>query len=647
MRGAAPVRSPMDFFEAQDHARAASRRWVALYVAAVVALIVGVYLAVAAVLGFVPLFSDGPVLDQKLFHPELFGAVALAMGFLIGGGTLFRTAQLRRGGPAVARLLGGRPVDPTTPDPLERRLLNVVEEMAIASGLPVPAVFVLDAEKGINAFAAGHTVHDAAVAVTRGLLENLNRDELQGVVAHEFSHILNGDMRLNVRLMGLLFGIFLLTVVGRGLMRGAVRERRTARSYSRVQVQGGGQIALLGLALVVLGYIGVLVGRLIQAAVSRQREFLADAAAVEFTRNPAGLAGALKKIAAWAYGSRLANHHAEEASHLFFAPGLGGALAGLVATHPPLEERIRRLDPHWDGRLEAAPGASGPATRRGPGRADPPRKKGSAPLDLDPAPPPAALPLAAAAGTLDPRHLARARSLLDELPAELKEAVRSPHGALAVVLALLGGEAGGEGGAPAPASVARLAPHLRLPLLELAAASLRDLPAPEKRALPARLAALIRADGQILPFEFAAYHLVRRALEAGEEAGRAAPLAGRIPLGRLADEVSVLLSALAWAGGGGGQGADPAAALAAGARTLGIPVRLLPPASVTLDRVDAALDRLTATSFEARRRVLEAASAVVFFDGRAEAAEVELWRAVAAALGVPLPPWIPSASSGP
>src|SRR5690606_30853327 len=205
--------------------------------------------------------------------------VAAGMLLVIGGGSAYRTAQLRRGGPAVAELLGGRRVDPASTDLLERRLLNVVEEMALASGIPVPAVYVLDHEPGINAFAAGHTIHDAAVAITRGGLETFTRDELQGVMADEFSHILNGDMRLNVRVMGVLFGILLLTVVGRGIVRGGHYSGGRRRSGGRDG--GGGQIVLVGIALIVLGYLGVLFGRLIQAAVSRQREYLADAAAVQ------------------------------------------------------------------------------------------------------------------------------------------------------------------------------------------------------------------------------------------------------------------------------------------------------------------------------------------------------------------------------
>lgn len=335
----------MDFFEAQDVARRRTRLLVILFVAAVVLIILIIYIVVHYLRGPRP----GEVID-----PVLLAVVAGGVVLLVGTGSGYRTLQLRRGGPAVAELLGGRRISPTTTDPAERRLVNVVEEMAIASHIPVPAIYVLDNEEGINAFAAGHSPTDAAVTVTHGTLQALTRDELQGVIAHEFSHIFNGDMRLNLRLMGLLFGILLLAVLGRILLytgpRGAYRGGTNRRGG------GGGQIVLIGLALLLVGYIGVFFGRLIQAAISRQREYLADAAAVQFTRNPQGIAGALKKIGAsleaGGPGAQIANAHAEEANHLFFARGIGGLATRLFASHPPLVERIRRIDPTFDGHFE-------------------------------------------------------------------------------------------------------------------------------------------------------------------------------------------------------------------------------------------------------------------------------------------------------
>jgi Zn-dependent protease with chaperone function len=333
----------MDFLEAQDVARRRTTLLVVLFIAAVVLIILIIYIVVHYLRGPRP----GEVID-----PVQQAVVEVGVVFLVGLGSGYRTLQLRRGGPAVAELLGGRRVEPTTTDPAERRLVNVVEEMAIASNIPVPAIYVLDDEEGINAFAAGHSPTDAAVTVTRGTLQSLTRDELQGVVAHEFSHIFNGDMRLNLRLMGLLFGLLLLAVVGRIILYAGPRGvRRGGRRQG-----GGGQIVLIGLALLLVGYIGVFFGRLIQAAISRQREYLADASAVQFTRNPRGLEGALIKIGASTRaggpGGEIRNAHAEEANHFFFARGIPGFATRLFASHPPLVERIQRIDPSFDGNFE-------------------------------------------------------------------------------------------------------------------------------------------------------------------------------------------------------------------------------------------------------------------------------------------------------
>jgi Zn-dependent protease with chaperone function len=369
----------MDFFQAQDHARKKSGRLVFLYLAAVLAIILSIYAIL--ILALTGTSANGNPLSTatdtatatatlaRYWHPQLFLGTAGVTAAVIALGSLFKIISLRGGGGVVARSVGGILVAPNTTDPQKRRLVNVVEEMAIAAGVRVPEIYILP-EKGLNAFAAGYSPDDAAVAVTQGALDTLTRDELQGVVAHEFSHILNGDMRLNIRLIGLLFGIFLLTILGRGLVRAA------ASSGSRDK-KGGGAAAflLLGLALVIIGYLGVFFGRLIQAAVSRQREFLADASAVQFTRNPDGIAGALRKIGALAAGSRIANAHATETSHMFFANALRGSFAGLFATHPPLAKRIKAIDPSFDGTFSAKPkprAASGEPPARPPRRPSPP-----------------------------------------------------------------------------------------------------------------------------------------------------------------------------------------------------------------------------------------------------------------------------------
>lgn len=666
----------MDFFEVQEQARGLSRKLVLLYGLAVAALILGVYLTAAVALGISgasaePGAPTGPFSPGDLFDPGLFALVVVGMGVMIGGGTAFRTSQLRKGGSAVAELLGGRRVDPGTRDPAERQLLNVVEEMSIASGVPVPEVFILDRESGINAFAAGHTLNDAAVAVTRGALDAFSRDELQGVMAHEFSHILNGDMRLNIRLMGLLFGILVLTVVGRGVMRGGMGGGRSRSSG------GGGQagaVAVIGIALVVLGYLGVLAGRLIQAAVSRQREYLADAAAVEFTRNPSGIANALKRIGAAGHGSRLQDSHAEEASHLFFASGRRKALSGLTATHPPLPGRIRRIEPSWDGSYDLPP-APKPRPDRPAGRAsrrDPIRDLAEG---RDPAAAgglPAALLLGgilASAGTLGPGQVAEARRLLDALPPGARERVRTPEGALEAVLALALAGVGDSGdsdavsrrlgnrvlkGARDLSEAIHASPReIRLPLLELALPVLRGLPAERATALRDALAELLQAGGGrttataqregassgVDPSLFALFHLVRRNMPAGVEGEAGDRRGGGTGLDRLTGEAVVLLSLLAHAGGRGPD--EAAAAFALGVEGLpggGRGVALRPPDELDLGRVDGALSALELAAAGAKRTFLAAAVAVVEADGVVHVAEAELLRMLAEALEVPLPP---------
>ena len=285
----------MDFFERQDRARRNTRLLVVYFVLGVAMLILAVY---AALLGIFAGLSPAPPpwlctasrCNWFCGNPSSFLGPPSAPSRLLRMGSGFKTLELARGGSTVATMLGGRLVDPTTTDPDERKLLNVVEEMAIAAGIPVPQVYVLPEERGINAFAAGHSTSDAVVGVTAGAMRLLKRDELQGVIGHEFSHILNGDMRLNLRLMGILFGILCLAVIGRVLLYTRSRSSKDKNP-----------LPLLGLVLIVIGWVGVLFGRLIQAAVSRQREFLADASAVQFTRNPAGLAGALQKIGGLSY----------------------------------------------------------------------------------------------------------------------------------------------------------------------------------------------------------------------------------------------------------------------------------------------------------------------------------------------------------
>lgn len=344
----------MNFFEHQAQAHKESKKLLFLFVLAVIAIV----LAVNFTLALLWIWMKGQPLAGAHLYPRFFFLTNTGVVLLfIGGGMLFEMSRLKDGGDAVARMAGGRLVSPDSRELQERRLLNIVEEMALASGIACPRVYVMDDEEAINAFAAGYHQNEAVIAVTRGTLSRLSRDELQGVIGHEFSHILNGDMRMNVKLIGVLFGIQMLASFGQNLL-----DIGAHMGGSRSRDEKGPSLQLifivLGAALFVIGYIGVFFGRLIKSAVSRQREFLADASAVQFTRNPDGIGGALRKIGGLTRenkcGSRINHHNAEQLSHMFLGAARPNLLSGLFATHPPIETRLKRLYGRNVGYLDAS-----------------------------------------------------------------------------------------------------------------------------------------------------------------------------------------------------------------------------------------------------------------------------------------------------
>ena len=425
----------MDFFEHQERARRNTGLLVFYFLIAVTLIVVAVYLVILFLIVGVNSRVEGgePLPIAGYWDPDVFLYSAGATLVVILLGTFYKTLMLSSGGAAVAGMFGGLPIPTDTTEPRLRRLLNVVEEMSLASGVPVPQTFILE-EKGINAFAAGFKPEDAVIAVSRGAVEQLNRAELQGVIAHEFSHILNGDMRTNIRLMGLIHGILLIALIGYFLFRGTIHSGG-GRHRSGGDREGGGMgalvIILIGLALMAIGYIGVFFGKLIKSAVSRQREFLADASAVQFTRQPEGIAGALKKIGGFVSGSRIRDPHAEEASHFFFANALGTAFFQLLSTHPPLPERIRRLDPDFDGdferhRRESLSRGEDAGVSRFASTASGSQKIHTSPEEV-----------LNRVGSPTTRHIEYAHRLLDSIPEMLLDSTRDAYGARAVVYALL------------------------------------------------------------------------------------------------------------------------------------------------------------------------------------------------------------------
>ncbi|MGE4535352.1 M48 family metallopeptidase [Halomonas sp.] len=635
----------MDFFTAQDRARRLSGRLVLLLLLAVVALVVltCVLVAVTVVVLNPERMGAGDPLTAAL-EPRLFAMVAGGVVAVVVLGGLVRHLQLRAGGSAVAEALGGRPLALDTRDEGERLLLHVVEEMAIASGLPVPAVYLLD-DAAINAFAAGHDSHDAVIGVTRGAIEHLDRDQLQGVIAHEFSHILHGDMRLNLRLVALLHGILVIGLAGRFLLRGLAGGRR--RRGSR---RGGGHLALLGLGvgLMAVGYAGTLCGNLIKAAVSRQREFLADASAVQYTRNPEGIGGALKTLATYRLGSRLMASHAAEFSHLYFGSGVRH-FSRLTATHPPLEARIRRVLPRWDGRLPESFAPTPRATAAPPGAAQAPASTAS------PISPVGGVALAGAAlgsvaaasiGRPDEASLARARRRLAGLDPRLLDAAHEPFAARALVYAILMGvePASREaqravlGRQALPEVVTeldalaepldRLSPGDRLPLIELSLPALRALSPAQGARFRSCLDGLMAAETAPGALQWALHRLVRAGLDGERRALRDRRLAD------LGGPLSRLLSALALAGHPEPEAAREA--LAGVSAALGVPLDFVAEPA-TAAELEWALSRLARLRDADRAPLVAAMVCCVEHDGRVAPEEAELLRAVAWSLGCPLP----------
>ncbi len=669
----------MDFFDRQEAARKSSRRLVLYFALAVV----GVAFAVAAVVS-AAMAMGGSRLDVSVngvpakpnfWDPGIFLTVGGGTIVVILLGSLFKSMALSTGGPAVARSLGGRKVDPNTSDADERKLLNVVEEMSIASGVPVPEVYLLEGEHGINAFAAGRTTSDAVVGATRGCVKLLSRDELQGVVAHEFSHILNGDMRLNLRLMGLLFGILMITVFGRIILRSVFYSGGGGRSSNGKNGGGVAAAAAFGIALIVVGYLGVLAANLIKAAVSRQREFLADASAVQFTRNPDGIGGALKKIGGLAAGGRLDNPHAEEASHMFFASGLRAKMAGAFATHPPLDQRIRAIDKHWDGRFPelglpemSSSGAGGP--RSGVAAfagAEVSAGGGSAP------PAPAAAQGAAAAaslnaaamegiGALRGEQVEHARGLYGSIPEAWLAAAHNESGAQALIFAMLLAQddellsaelAMLEGATDAATYRAILDLHgqlgdlgssRKIALIDLAIPALRRLSPGEYERFTGIMGALIESDRQVDLFEFMLQKIVRRHLDIYFNRQAPVKVRYRSPA-QLADESSVLISTLAFLGVDGPEEGE--ASFAAGAAELephlGGKLALKGGAECGLAQIDAALERYAAAAPALKKLLLVACGKAVMHDGVVASDEAELLRAIADTIDCPIPPFVVAA----
>lgn len=636
------VNAAMDFFAQQDDARRRTSLLVSFYFCAVAMIIAAVYVAVSIIFGIAFLEDDA---ELALWNPLLLLWVVGITLLIVGSGTAYKIAQLSKGGCAVAKMLGGRRVAPDTTDEAERRLMNIVEEMAIASGTSIPEVYVLDEEQGINAFAAGFSIRDAVVAVTRGTLERLSRDELQGVIAHEFSHILNGDMRLNIKLTGVLHGILVIALLGYVLMRSVRFSGGSRRGNSK---GGGGAVIaifLLGLALWIIGYIGVFFANLIKSAVSRQREFLADASAVQFTRNPEGIGGALKKISSLSRGSRISNEHASEAGHFFFANGMRSGLIGLMATHPPLDARIKRILLQQAGEVApvaaaAARPVSAAVTVSSEAAADEEDMMISGAV------------LLGMAGAVSSGQLARSQKIIEGIPDDLRDAAHRHPTARALVFGLLLSaddamrrkqleRLSHDTDEQVYADLVKMLPAIdaldqscRMPLAEMCISGLRTMSEDEYRRFYKNFENVITADGHISLFEYVLMRMIDRHVSVEYEKHPEVKVRYH-KTGDVAARITVLLSCLArW------DRDEQAAqkAFAAAVSNIDESGGLLGSDDCGLEQIDAALKELEQAAPAIKRRVLDACARCVGADGMLSSQEAELLRAIADAFDCPVPP---------
>ncbi len=627
-----------------------------LFLLAVVIIIVAIYFALlpvylhfsSSLVNTLEAFHSGKVV---WWHPRLFLYTVVGTLVVLISGSIYMTHLLSSGGGAVATMLGGRLVSADSKDADEKKLLNVVEEMAIASGTPTPEVYILDSEAGINAFAAGYSTSDTAIGVTRGAVKVLTRDELQGVIAHEFSHILNGDMRLNIRLTGVLHGILSIATIGYWLLYSS----GSGSGRSRGRGGGSAYIVVLSLLLIIIGYVGVFFGKLIKSAVSRAREFLADASAVQFTRNPNGIAGALKKIAGYETQSRMESPHAETMSHMFFSNALRSSFFEMMSTHPPLQERISRLDPSFKKSREAFDQWVLPTSPT----QIPYMMQATAYTDADRIMPLQPAQVTEQVGNPGVEHLNFAHGFLANLPETLFAAAHNAFAARALMYGLLLDEDKvvrqqqlailKESADPLVYSeterllmdLGKIGAHCRLPLIDLALPALRELSKPQYERFHDNIHSLIQADKRLSLFEFVFLKILTHHMQVcfGKVDRQSVRYRSLKPI--LADVV-LALSTLAL--GGHQELADAEQAFGQGIQRLTRKrISLLSAAQIDLKALDRAFNRLAHASPSLKREILEAAVVTVASDGRVTVKEAELLRAFGDALGCPIPPFLPAA----
>ena len=636
----------MNFFESQDTAKRNTGKLIFLFALALLSLIVITNFLVMAVLSFGGAGMTSMAAKTGVhFDPMMFLIIGAIVSSIVLFGSLYKISSLSGGGARIAEMMNGRLLVAGSADPAERRVLNIVEEMAIASGTPVPPVYLME-ESGINAFAAGYSPSDAIVAVTRGTIDTLSRDQLQGVIAHEFSHILHGDMRINIRLIGVLHGIMVLGIIGYHLLRGGAYSRRSKDS---------GGIVFVGLALVIVGFVGTFFGNLIKAAVSRQREYLADASAVQFTRNPDGIGQALMQIARNQDRSYIKNPKSAEISHALFEEGQVSALSRLYATHPPLNDRILAILPRWKGDYEESDwdrSVLAAAEQKEKPFEQSRREKAAAILTGA-----TGVLLADAVinqvGNPDGKHLDYADALVRKIPQLFLDAAREPSGARAIIYFLVLSKDESVRGKQLEVlqssadvgvfgelqklyqSVSEIVAQQRLPLVTIALSSMRQLSKNQYQLFRGNFKTLVEIDKKMSLLEWSLQKIVMHSLDAvfGKDE---APYFRKKNLKSCKKSVSVLLSILTHSTVQDGMLNEET--FTAGADELKMSLQLIAVSKIDFDTLNNALDDLADLKPLQKAALLKACVRCITADGKIQAIETELLRAIAATIDCPVPP---------
>jgi len=622
----------VNFFAHQDRARSTTRKLVFLFSCAVISLIIITSLLIIFTISFSESASGEIAFDSDLITSDIFILVSLGVIAVVTLGSLFKLAQLRGGGKVVAEAMGGRLLNTGAKDADERKILNIVEEIAIASGTPVPPVYLME-DPAINAFAAGYKAQDAVIGITRGCIQQLNRDELQGVIAHEFSHIFNGDMRLNIRLMGLLYGIMVIGLIGYYIVRGSVYRRHGSRSDKK-----GGGIVVLGIGLLIVGYGGTFFGNIIKAAVSRQREYLADASAVQFTRNPDGIAGALKKIGGYKEGSNIKSADASEISHMLFSQGLKTSFTGLFATHPPLAERISRIDPYWRGDFSQITSSTKTASKNEQVSGFSTTASSKSAID--------------SIGEPESEHIEMATNNLSLLPEELTEDAHSSFGACMLMHCLLMELANPKIESKQLAILKEglnsrqfssllaiqkkaswLSRDLYLTLIDLCLPALKQLSPIQYRTFMSHLSQLIVADEHISVFEWCIFKILRYNLDQEIQTREK-----KIDINSAGWACAALLSVLSFIGSTDENEAEVAFNKSITQLNLRKTISFNAELKNNTEVLEKATDLLKNLKPLQKPRFLKAMACSINADGIVSTEEAELLRAVASLLDCPIPP---------